>query len=54
MKLKKYYSIRVVKARDYSEAVKKVQENDFDEKDELCDKIADREGLIIALQQRKE
>lgn len=34
-----YYSIRVVNAKTYEEAVKKVRVNDFEEGDHLCDQF---------------
>lgn len=49
-----YYSIRVVKAESYTQALKKVEENDFDETDDLCDKVMNTEDLIEALKERSE
>jgi hypothetical protein len=41
----KYYSIRVVEADSYDEAVQKVQDNEFDESDPMCDIIAEAEEV---------
>lgn len=35
----KYYSIRVIQAESIEQATIKVEENDFDENDTMCDKI---------------
>lgn len=35
----KYYSIRVVEAKNNDEADQKVMDNDFDEGDDACDSI---------------
>ena len=37
--MRKFYSIRVVKAESKEEAVEKVELNHFDESDPLCDKV---------------
>lgn len=37
--MKKYISIRVVKANSYEGALKKVEMNFFDETDNICDRI---------------
>ena len=35
----KYYSIRVVIAESRDEAIEKVENNEFEETDSLCDKV---------------
>lgn len=46
MIMKKYYSIRVVTAESYNEAVEKVREGNFDETDYLSDLVLTAEELI--------
>lgn len=44
-----YYSIRTVRATNLKEAVTKVQDNYFDETNELCDSVLTKEELIQEL-----
>jgi len=41
----KYYSIRVVEADSYDEAVQKVQDNEFNESDPMCDRVVEVDHL---------
>lgn len=47
--MKKYYSIRVIQAESEDEALEKIYHDDFDESDDLCDKILTKEELIKEL-----
>lgn len=48
-KIKTYYSIRTIKAKTPVEALEKVQDGDFDEENDLCDRILTTEDLIKEL-----
>jgi len=44
-----YYSIRVVKATSEKEAIEKIIYEDFDESNNICDKVLNKAELIKAL-----
>ena len=38
-KMKLYYSIRVIKAKNYDEAMQKIEDGNFHDSHRLCDKV---------------
>jgi hypothetical protein len=47
--MKTFYSIRTVKAENLDEAMHKICDEDFDEENNLCDKICEKDELIALL-----
>ena len=45
--MKKYYSIRVVMADNREEAVDKVCNQEFDESDDLCDRVITADEMAV-------
>ncbi len=48
-----YYSIRVIKANSRKQAIKKTEDNDFEEFDSLCDIVLTKKDLEKELSKRK-
>lgn len=44
-----YYSVRTIKAETQDEAISKVEDGEFDESHELCDRVLTTEELIKEL-----
>jgi len=50
--VKLYYSIRVVCATTHEEAIDKVIEQEFEESDDICDRVLTRSELLETLNKR--
>ena len=48
----KYYSVRIVEAKDQDEAYDKICAEQFEERDALCDMILTGQELFVALKKR--
>lgn len=48
-----YYSIRTIKAKSYEEALEKLEVEEFDEQDAMCDKIFTHKELENELNRQK-
>lgn len=46
--MKTFYSIRAIRAKNLSEAIEKTENNEFDEENELCDKVIEENELFAS------